>query len=408
MSEVASVSRDPSPPPPDDRLESWKEIAAYLKRDVSTVQRWERRKVPDLPAAARQIGSVFAFKRELDTWLNRGSHRQEPAEASPRWRASAAVVLLASLVALALWAFVQGRPDNTPAVRRLSIPFCDRARRRDPEPPHARAVSRWEPTGVQARPGGLHRGAPFEVSRLVRGHTHPWHRGRDDAGFRPARWTVARLRQRPHYQACGVGRRRSDLCRRCRQSVRRHVGLGDEIIFTPLSYAGLHRVSAAGGPVTVLTTPDRQRREKSHRWPEFVPGARAVIFTTVKTDISSFDDSDIEVLSLDTGVRRTLIEGGSRARIAPGGFLVYVRGGALHAVPFDTRRLEVTGFPGASSMIYCHRIGRLTTPSHPTGPWSTCPARVANSVASSSGSTETAGSRNSAAGACLQDAVTIP
>src|SRR5687767_9779014 len=36
-----------SPPlfvkPPEDRLESWKEIAAYLKRDVSTVQRWEKR-----------------------------------------------------------------------------------------------------------------------------------------------------------------------------------------------------------------------------------------------------------------------------------------------------------------------------------------------------------------------------
>jgi hypothetical protein len=28
---------------PDDRLDSWKKIASYLKRDVSTVQRWERR-----------------------------------------------------------------------------------------------------------------------------------------------------------------------------------------------------------------------------------------------------------------------------------------------------------------------------------------------------------------------------
>jgi DNA-binding transcriptional regulator YiaG len=27
----------------DDLLESWKEIAAYLKRDVTTVQRWEKR-----------------------------------------------------------------------------------------------------------------------------------------------------------------------------------------------------------------------------------------------------------------------------------------------------------------------------------------------------------------------------
>jgi len=33
----------PSVGPPEDRLDSWKEIAAYLNRDVTTVQRWEKR-----------------------------------------------------------------------------------------------------------------------------------------------------------------------------------------------------------------------------------------------------------------------------------------------------------------------------------------------------------------------------
>ena len=33
----------PSGSPPEDRLDSWKEIAAYLNRDVTTVQRWEKR-----------------------------------------------------------------------------------------------------------------------------------------------------------------------------------------------------------------------------------------------------------------------------------------------------------------------------------------------------------------------------
>ena len=28
--------------PPEDQLDSWKEIAAYLGRDVTTVQRWEK------------------------------------------------------------------------------------------------------------------------------------------------------------------------------------------------------------------------------------------------------------------------------------------------------------------------------------------------------------------------------
>ena len=31
-------------PPGEDRLDSWKEIAAYLDRDVTTVQRWEKRR----------------------------------------------------------------------------------------------------------------------------------------------------------------------------------------------------------------------------------------------------------------------------------------------------------------------------------------------------------------------------
>ena len=54
---------------PDDRLESWKEIAAYLNRDVTTVQRWEKRE--GMPVHRHQhdkIGSIYAFRSELDTW----------------------------------------------------------------------------------------------------------------------------------------------------------------------------------------------------------------------------------------------------------------------------------------------------------------------------------------------------
>ena len=52
-----------------DRLESWKEIAAYLGKDVRTVQRWEKRE--DLPVHRLQHekqGSVYAYKSELDAW----------------------------------------------------------------------------------------------------------------------------------------------------------------------------------------------------------------------------------------------------------------------------------------------------------------------------------------------------
>lgn len=53
----------------ENRLDSWKKIASYLKRDVSTVQRWERREA--MPVHRHQhdkLGSVFAFRSELDAW----------------------------------------------------------------------------------------------------------------------------------------------------------------------------------------------------------------------------------------------------------------------------------------------------------------------------------------------------
>jgi hypothetical protein len=53
----------------EDRLDSWKKIASYLRRDVSTVQRWERREgLPVHRHLHDKQGSVFAFRTELDTW----------------------------------------------------------------------------------------------------------------------------------------------------------------------------------------------------------------------------------------------------------------------------------------------------------------------------------------------------
>lgn len=60
-----------------DRLDSWKEIAAYLKRDVTTAQRWERREaMPVHRHRHDKLGSVYAFCSELDAWRR---NRQSPA-----------------------------------------------------------------------------------------------------------------------------------------------------------------------------------------------------------------------------------------------------------------------------------------------------------------------------------------
>ena len=54
---------------PGDRLESWKEIAAYLNRGVRTVRRWETEEgLPVHRHVHRTLGSVYAYKSEIDVW----------------------------------------------------------------------------------------------------------------------------------------------------------------------------------------------------------------------------------------------------------------------------------------------------------------------------------------------------
>src|SRR4029077_3424640 len=56
--------------PLEDLLDSWKEIAAYLNRDVTTVQRWEKREgMPVHRHLHDRIGSVYASRAELDAWM---------------------------------------------------------------------------------------------------------------------------------------------------------------------------------------------------------------------------------------------------------------------------------------------------------------------------------------------------
>ena len=64
------------PDSPGDRLDSWKEIAAYLKRGVRTVRRWERDEgLPVHRHLHRVLGSVYAYKTEIDSWRQTAKRR---------------------------------------------------------------------------------------------------------------------------------------------------------------------------------------------------------------------------------------------------------------------------------------------------------------------------------------------
>jgi hypothetical protein len=71
-----------------------------------------------------------------------------------------------------------------------------------------------------------------------------------------------------------------------------------------------------------------------------------VLFTlTTRTGLDRWDTADIVIFSRKSGLRKVLLHGGSDARYIPSGYIVYVVGNTLFAVPFDLRRQEITGTP---------------------------------------------------------------
>src|SRR6266566_7517917 len=103
---VMAVGKPQSPPEPfespaTEKLDSWKEIAAYLKRDESTVRRWEKEGLPVHRHTHKKKATVYAHKPEIDVWWNNGRTRLELiATATPGRRrrivfsATAALLLL--------------------------------------------------------------------------------------------------------------------------------------------------------------------------------------------------------------------------------------------------------------------------------------------------------------------------
>jgi len=135
----------------------------------------------------------------------------------------------------------------------------------------------------------------------------------------------------------------------CDAGIARGASWGDDdtIVAALSNGTGLSRIPAAGGPPQALTK--SSPTDPTHRWPQVLPGSNAVLFTGSASTINIYEDASIEVVSLTTGERKTLWRGGYFGRFMPTGgdrgHLVFVSRGALFAVPFDARRLQIDGTP---------------------------------------------------------------
>jgi serine/threonine protein kinase/Tol biopolymer transport system component len=123
--------------------------------------------------------------------------------------------------------------------------------------------------------------------------------------------------------------------------------LGDDsLVYTPDPTGGLFQISSNGGAPRALTAVDEKKNERTHRWPQVLPGGKAVLFTvgTINSP-DNYDGSNIEAVTLATGERRVVLQSASMARYVPTGHLIFARGGILYAMPFDAGSLTTKGKP---------------------------------------------------------------
>lgn len=351
-----------------DRLDSWKEISAYLKRGVTTVQRWEREE--GLPVHRHQhdsLGSVYAFKHELEAWRVKRAVRADtddrltheaaviPNRRSPAWE-RVALGVGALLVAAGVGAISVrlGTPPTPKIVRRLTI---------------------VPPSTAPIVTNGLDRNLAItrDGTRIVyvggAGAPRLFVRALDQLEAKPIVGLVS-----PRYpfispdgQWIGFFEGFTSL-----KKVAITGGLATELTYVnsagesgprgatwgpdnQIAFAvgdRLLRVSADGGKPEVLAVADNGKGEAAYWWPTFLPDGRALLFTIVpsgdwseKGSEGSIQNAQVAVLDLRTGKRKVLFEGGSHAQYLQSGHLVYAAGSTLRAVAFDLRKFAIVGTP---------------------------------------------------------------
>ncbi|MBK5294793.1 MAG: serine/threonine-protein kinase, partial [Acidobacteriia bacterium] len=106
----------------------------------------------------------------------------------------------------------------------------------------------------------------------------------------------------------------------------------------------LVRIPASGGKPAQVIAFDKAHSEIRQRWPQILPGGKAVLFTS-STKANVYDDANIDIVSLGDGTRKTVYQAGGWARYLPTGHLIVQNKGTLFAMPFHLDRLEAAGTP---------------------------------------------------------------
>lgn len=116
------------------------------------------------------------------------------------------------------------------------------------------------------------------------------------------------------------------------------------IIFPDPVTLGFRRISSVGGKPEAFISPLKNTEgiyEGSYSHPQILPGGKAVLISVIKAAV---EIGRIAVYSLDTGEYISLVDG-SHPRYIPTGHLIYALAGNILSVPFDLKKLEISGTP---------------------------------------------------------------
>ena len=377
---MAEPIDSPNPLAETDRLDSWKEIAAHLKRDVSTVQRWERKE--GLPVHRHhhvKLGSVYACRGELDAWWSRGGRRIEGAElastiagaaresvrAASTWSKLALITALGLILAFMVGVSVGRRSAPPapvdeqvthtfitllPADHLSAIPMDMHPARQKPS---RRAIA-LSPDGRVLVFSAVREGRQQLYRRALDQEAANAIAGTEGAGmpfFSPdgrwiGFWGDGKLKKVPADGGTAV-----DLCE---AQPPFGASWSDDGLVVFGGREGLWQVSADGGKPALLTSVGAE--EFAHRQPHVLPGGNAVLFT-VQTRAFRWDDARVELLRRDTGERVKVLDGGTDARYLRSGHLIFARDAALLGAAFDLSQLRLTGGPAALRSGVMHAIG---------------------------------------------------
>ena len=292
----------------------------------------------------RDIGDV---RLAMEGALEATGGAESALTAAPRhvaWRRTAMLAAAASVVVgagagLAVWRVTRPTP---PPVMRLSLPL----------PSTEQVAAEW---GLAISPDGQHvaylsgNTLQLQLRLLSLNQQVPTTLVRDGFPFRPffspdGQWVGFHDAGANELRRVSIqGGPASTICTLSANPYGMTWGDDDTIVFAQgLQQGGVWRVSADGGTPEPLTTPDAAQGQVSHAWPQILPGGASVLVTT---STGRSDESQIAVVSLETGRQTVLVRRGAHARYVPTGHLVYGVDGGVWGVSFDTDRLAVVGDP---------------------------------------------------------------